>query len=145
VPSNIRQLKAKLKKAVVNPSKKDAESLPGAQMQQIAASILMKNLARFTPIDTGELAAGWTLNLKKGARGGSTELNRSKRVSIANLEKIDKINGKSDITITNDVEHGVYLNFGTKYIAARAFVQRAIAATKRELAALKIPVKIKIG
>lgn len=145
MPSNIRQLKRDLKNAIKKPPAKNPEDHPLAASQQIAASILMKNLARFTPVDTGELAGGWVLNLKKGARGSSSTLNLSKRTSITNLEKIDKVNGKSDITITNDVEHGVYLNFGTRSIAARAFVQRALAATKRELAALKIPVKIRIG
>lgn len=145
MPSNIRQLKAKLKTAITNSSRKDVENSPAAQMQQIAASVLMKHLARFTPVDTGELAGGWTLNLKAGIRGLSTVLNLSKRVSITNLEKIDKVDGKNDITITNDVKHGVYLNFGTRHIAARAFVQMALAATKRELATLKIPVKIRIG
>ena len=149
MPNNITKLKSSIKKKL-----KDPENSPRAAAQQVVASSITRNLSRFTNLDEGYLTGGWTVILKQGQKvptllpGGDKSklpINRSRRISLKNLSLIDKINGKSEVLVGNNIFYGKFVNSGTRTIRAYRFMQTAAATTRAEMRVLGIKVEVTNG
>ena len=147
MPSNISALKATIKKRV------KSGKVQGA-VQQVTASRAIINLAKFTNVDDGILSGGWTVLLNasqkvptliSGQDRKGLPINKSRRASLKNLDLIDKINGKSEVVLGNNIFYGKFVNSGTRTIRPFRFVQRAAQTTKAEMQALGIKVEVSNG
>ena len=128
MPSNIR--------SVIKSKKKETSGLVlalTANLQKNVVLAIMKNLALFSPVLSGELAGGWRVLFRATARKTVTDplLNPTYLMSDANRRKIDKITGKGTITIQNDVEYTRIQNETQN----AGYINRAMTAARSELAA----------
>lgn len=144
MPNNIRQVKDQILARA-----KSAKA--GAQIQKVVATSVMKNLARFTPVDEGFLAGGWSVITKPGQtfrniikRGQKRTgfINRSRHVSLQNTKRIDNINGKKTVLIGNGVFYGPDVNFGTRKQRAQKFRETAVRTSILELKKKGLNVKV---
>ena len=142
MPSNIRQLKSEMAKRIRADRRSDQRRDIRADLQKRVVTLMLVNLMRFTNVDKGELAGGWTVRLR--GMGGNTRatVNRSRVPNPKQLAPIEKIKGKSTINISNSVPHARYVNSGTRYQIPSMFVEMAATVTKRQMKALGINIKI---
>ena len=121
---------------------------------QIVASSVVRNLAKFTNVDDGVLAGGWTVITKKShkaprlkpkqARAGFN-INKTRSPSLQSIERIDSIKKAQDVIIGNNIFYGPFVNDGTRRIRAYRFVERSVRTSQAELLALGIKIEVKRG
>ena len=142
MPNNINKVKAEI-------LKRAKSGAPGKDIQQIVTSSVARNLARFTPVQDGFLAGGWSVLTKPGQslrniirqgqkRTGFT--NRSRNISLQNVERIDNIKGNTLVVLGNGVYYAPFVNNGTRSQRAQKFRETAVATSIRELQKLGIKV-----
>lgn len=147
MPSNIRQLESAIRRRF---GKKQAQR---AGMQAVASSVT-QNLARFTNVDEGFLAGGWTVILKANSkvptlrRGGSKKdlpINKTRQISLKNVERIDSIKGGQSIIIGNNIFYAEFVNDGTRNQRPSNFTRIAVRTSQAELKGLGINLEVSSG
>lgn len=137
MPSNIRQLKRDIQKAITG--KKGGRDFLG-DIRQVITKTLLRYLALYTPVLTGRLAGGWDVVIEEKGTGDDA-FNKSRRPSKSNIDAANKIRANDEVKVRNEVYYLVYLIYGTRYMAPRGFVQQALLSTQLELAARGIKVQ----
>lgn len=142
MPNNIKKVKAEL-------LKRAKSGAAGKDIQQVLTSSVTRNVMRFTPVIDGFLGGGWSVFIKPGQkaisiiRAGQPRTgftNRSRNISLQNVERIDNITGKTLVVIGNGVYYAPFVNNGTRKQRAQKFRERAVATSIREMAKLGIKV-----
>ncbi len=143
MPSNAKQLIGKFKKRAAKGSAQE-------DVMQVVASSVTRNLARFTNVLDGYLAGHWTVivspnqsvpSIKEGqVRTGP--INKTRQISLKNVELIDSIKAGHDVVIGNAVFYGPNVNSGTRFQRANNFVPRAARTSQAELALLGIKIEV---
>lgn len=144
MPNNIKILKQEFKKRLKSADKTTERTTTLAETQQTVATLLLVNLMKYTNVDTGRLAGGWTVRLR-GKSGGDkrSAKNKTRQPSAKNLVRIDKITGKTTVRLVNSVPYGRYVNDGTRKQVASNFVELALIATRAQLKRLGLTIKVK--
>jgi hypothetical protein len=100
-----------------------------ARMPDIADQIIRKlafdivaNVAERVPVDTGRYRAGWRVSLDILTGDGESE--------TVSIEEVDET---ITVTVTNPVEYGPEIEFGTSKRAPGLHLQTAIAAARASL------------
>ena len=138
MPSNIKLLKKEIKRETTSRAPGTALQKISQDIQQITAATLLGNLAKYTDVDTGTLAGGWKLLLRKGKGSGGTipKPNKTRYISPDNSDRVDRIDGRFDVQVINRVPYADEVNYGSGGKAPSNFVQKAILSTKVEVQAL---------
>ena len=147
MPSNINQLKSAIRRRV-----KRADTV--GQVTQVVVSSVARNLARFTNVDEGILAGGWTVIVKSGQKpptlrpGGLKKdlpINKTRQISLKNGQRIDSIKGGQSVVIGNNIFYGQFVNDGTRTQRPSRFMQRGVRTSQAELNGLGIKTEVSSG
>ena len=135
MPSNMRQFKKYLEREI-----NEHVAVYNKEVQQTAARIILQELAKGTPVDTGRLAANWEL-VKEG--NTSTYKHNSflqtHRVSAIQEKRIEAITGKFEFSITNITPYILEVNNGIGgNLHNKKFFQLSLLAARARLQPLGI-------
>ena len=133
------------------------------QLQRRAAFLIMGDLVKGSPVDTGRFRGSWMVGIGVpdrrvisdkmiGERGryGETKRQKDKRVrgntrltspeSMSRLALLtpETVNGKDPIIISNNLPYGPALADGHSKQAPSGWIQAAVARAKRELDVVKV-------
>ena len=133
MPNNSKKLIAEIHRRVKAHSRDPANIGVVADMQKRIATLYLTNLLRLTNVDTGRLAGGWTVRLRKAAGNKRASRNRSKLPNKKQFAPIDKITGKGTVSIVNSIPYAGYVDRGTVHQRASNFTRRAALMTKAQL------------
>lgn len=147
MPSNISQLKNGIKKRFKNSDVKKAS-------MQLTVDRVVLNLARFTNVDDGILAGGWTVVLNPSQKiptlmsGGDRKglpTNKTRLPSLKNGQLISRITGNKDVVIGNNIFYAGFVNNGTRRIRPFKFMERSVATARQELSIIGIKTEVSSG
>ena len=127
--TNYRDFKIRVHKAATRVINKRA-----AEAQQFTARTVFKYLALYTPVDTGLLAGSYVLRVGAGRPSKvARKVNKTRRISLENMQSVSILDGTKDATIVNAVPYGPLVDQGTSTRAGQFFIRRAKQATLIEL------------
>lgn len=142
MPSNIKKLQKDVKNFVTGKGRFKGDS-PLAAVRQKIAAVILQNLAKTTPIDTGKLIGSWKLGVGRKPTGVGSG-SKSRAISPDNATKIDKITARNRVYITNNRRYASFVEFGTSKMAPRSFTINALQASRLELRALGVKVNFNV-
>ncbi|HHZ64112.1 MAG TPA: hypothetical protein EYN51_01210 [Flavobacteriales bacterium] len=142
MPNNLIALRAEIKKRISGGGITDSGTNSRADIQRTAVQFVMTNLLKFTRVDSGVLAGGWTVRLRGSGGNPRAAANRTRVPSAAQLAPIAKIKGTSTVTISNSVPYARFVNSGTRAQLPALFTELSVLLAARQLRALGLTTKI---
>ncbi len=134
MPSNFKGLRASLKRG----SKLQADSI-AAKIQTKVMTIILEEVARTTPVDTGRLAGNYVVVV---GRGGTpfdpNKFNKTREPSASNLAIVASLDGKGSVAIANKTPYSEIVNRGQFHAK---YFERALLAAENRIAAAGIRAK----
>ena len=131
MPSNIKSLKQKVNLEIKSKSKEKR-----AEIQRLATTIYLEEVARLIPVLTGRLAGGISVVTGAGRPPVTNKINKSRRPSLENLQKASTLDGDGSVSIVNNVRYANFVDKGAQGRPGVFFYRRARLATNQRLQAL---------